>query len=61
MTRLSDVKLQQQDSELPPIGQRVLVECDDYRCLAYRGETGRWYNAFNNQELPKIIRVCFLK
>jgi hypothetical protein len=41
---------------LPPEGLIVLVQCQDFRCLAYRKE-GKWKSAFGNEELETVIRI----
>jgi len=29
----------------------VLVQCDNYQCMAYRDVDGKWRGYFNNEEL----------
>jgi len=42
---------------LPPIGERVVVRCADFRCLAYRDAEGKWRDARNDKELPEVLEV----
>jgi len=42
---------------LPPAGQRVVVQCEGYRCLAYRDREGKWRSAQSDAELTKVLRI----
>jgi hypothetical protein len=42
---------------LPPPGLLVLVQCDGFRCMAYRTTDGRWMSAFSFEELQSVISV----
>ena len=42
---------------LPAHGERVVVRCAGFRCLAYRDTKGKWRNAHGDQELPEVIEV----
>jgi len=48
------------ESDLPPVGLNVWVQCDGFRCLAYRTKDGRWLTAFGNKEVKDVIRVLSL-
>jgi hypothetical protein len=48
-------------AELPPVGQKVMVQCEGYRGLAYRDDSGVWKNAGNNKNLPKDVEILPLK
>jgi hypothetical protein len=46
---------------LPAIGEPVIVQCANYRCMAYRDREGRWRDWFYKDELPgnvEVIIVC---
>ncbi len=46
-----------QDPHLPRVGEQVVVQCEGFRCLAYRDKDGKWRAAQGGQELPKVIKV----
>ena len=48
---------QEKENILPPVGQKVLVQCRSFRCLAYRDENGRWRRAFGTKELPEVLQI----
>jgi GH24 family phage-related lysozyme (muramidase) len=41
--------------ELPPAGQKVMVQCEGYRGLAYRNNNGIWKSVIGNQTLPAVM------
>jgi hypothetical protein len=43
--------------QLPNAGKHVLVQCDGYRCLAYRSSEGAWRSVYGNEELKTVIEV----
>ena len=43
--------------ELPPVGLNVWVQCEGYRCPAYRTKDGKWMTAIGNKEVKDVIRV----
>ena len=45
------------EPELPPVGLNVWVQCEGYRCLAYRTKEGKWMTAIGNKEVKDVIRV----
>jgi len=45
------------ERELPAPGERVMVRCHDFRCLAYRDAEGKWRDAEHDKELPEVIEV----
>jgi hypothetical protein len=45
------------ESELPPVGLNVWVQCEGYRCLAYRTKDGKWMTAIGHKEVKNVIRV----
>ena len=45
------------DDPLPPVGKKVLVQAEGFRCLAFRDKDGKWRNAFSRAELPGTIRM----
>ena len=42
---------------LPAVGEHVLVQCRQFRCLAYRTADGKWWTVYGNQELRDVIKV----
>jgi len=34
-----------------------MVQCDGYRCLAYRDEQGKWRSVYGHQELPSVLAI----
>jgi len=60
IVEMSAKKIEEQDeteSELPPVGLNVWVQCEGFRCLAYRTKDGKWLTAFGNKEVKDVIRV----
>jgi hypothetical protein len=47
----------QPDDPLPPIGERVLVQTEHFRCLAFRDKDGKWKDAYHGNELAGTVRV----
>jgi hypothetical protein len=45
------------DSSLPPVGLNVIVQCDGFRCLAYRNLDGKWIATFDKRELDNVQYV----
>jgi len=43
------------DAVLPPVGERVIVQCDGFRCVGICNESGRWLDAYDNHPLPEIL------
>jgi len=41
----------------PFVNEFFLVQGDGFCCMAYRDPEGKWRGAFNNEELPGVIRV----
>ena len=40
---------------LPRVGERVIVECEGFRCLGFCNPMGHWVDAYNNQVLNGVI------
>jgi hypothetical protein len=47
-------------AELPAFGQKVIVQCEGYRGLAYQNSTGQWKTDDDNRNLPKYIEILLL-
>lgn len=43
------------DAVLPRIGERVIVQCEGFRCVGVCDADGRWLDAYNDQPLPDIL------
>ena len=54
-------KKKDSEAALPPAGQKVLVQCQGYRGLAYRNSTGQWKTAVDRRNLPKDVEILPLK
>jgi hypothetical protein len=48
---------QEDENDLPPVGELVLVQCDHYRCLAFRDKHGKWRSPFSKMELSGVVSV----
>ena len=46
-------------SKLPATGQRVMVRCRGYSCLAYRDKEGKWRDAARDVELAEVLEVLW--
>jgi hypothetical protein len=43
------------DTMLPPVGERVIVQCEGFLCVGICDVNGRWLDAYNHQPLPNVI------
>ncbi|HWC58414.1 MAG TPA: hypothetical protein VHC44_01875 [Verrucomicrobiae bacterium] len=43
--------------QLPPPAVPVQVQCEGYRCLAYRDKNGTWINYHNGQPLKGTVKL----
>jgi hypothetical protein len=41
--------------QLPEIGSRYLVQCENFMCMAIYDEDGKWKSLSNGKELPSVI------
>jgi len=41
--------------QLPPNGKTVIVNCREFRCLAYVDKEGIWRDDFKSEELVGVI------
>ena len=55
LERLSDEATTTIDEVLPPVGRRVIVQCDGFRCIGVCNANGIWVDIFNNQPLPPVL------
>ncbi len=39
------------------VGERAVVRCAGFRCLACRGADGKWRDAKDGKELPEVLEV----
>jgi hypothetical protein len=44
-------------SPAPPEGEVVLVQCEKFRCLAFRDQQGKWRSPFSKMELHNVVGV----
>jgi hypothetical protein len=42
---------------LPVIGLPVQVQCDTFKCMAFRDSDGRWIDFFSRKFLPRVLGV----
>jgi hypothetical protein len=42
---------------LPAVGEHVLVQCRQFRCLACRTEDGKWRSVYTSEELSDVIKI----
>jgi hypothetical protein len=45
------------EAELPPVGKEVLVQCEGFRGLARRNDTGRWKSVIGKMDLPRYVEI----
>ena len=55
LARLDDEMNLAVDAVLPPVGERVIVQCEGFRCVGVCDVNGRWLDTYNNQPLPDVI------
>jgi hypothetical protein len=44
--------------QLPEIGGRYLVKCENFMCIAVFDKDGKWKSFSNGKELPDVINFC---
>jgi hypothetical protein len=42
---------------LPPVGEVVLVQCKNFRCLAFRDKYGKWRSPYSQMELTHVVHM----
>lgn len=42
---------------LPPVGEPVVVQCERFRCLAFRDRDGKWKDWFDKGEITGSVQV----
>ncbi len=42
---------------LPVLGVPVQVQCDGFKCMAFRDRQGRWVDLFTREFVPRILGV----
>lgn len=45
------------NGESPFLVEFFMVQGAGFQCMAYRHRDGKWHGAFDNKELPGIVRV----
>lgn len=58
----SNRPLQRSDAQyvsLPPPGERVVVRCQGFKCLAYRDTKGVWRADKDDKELSEVLEIVF--
>lgn len=46
-----------ESSAVPPADEVVLVQCEKFRCLAFRDRYGKWRSPFSKMELDGVVHV----
>jgi hypothetical protein len=58
---VTDMSLQSDENResvtLPPVDEVVLVQCESFRCLAFRDKHGKWRSPFSKMELNGVVQV----
>ena len=44
---------------MPEPGKEVVVQCEGFRCLAYRDEEGGWKSSSDHEQLEGVVKVLF--
>jgi hypothetical protein len=55
LATLNDEAMATIDAVLPPVGERVIVQCEGFRCVGICYINGCWVDAFDNQPLPEVL------
>jgi hypothetical protein len=55
LAQLKDGVATTTDEVLPRVGERVIVQCEGFRCLGVCDHNGRWVDAYNDRELPDVL------
>ena len=56
-----DMQQSQKAEKRPPLAIPVHVQCDGFRCLAYRDESGAWVYYHNGELLKGPVRIIEYK
>jgi hypothetical protein len=55
MTVTTNKKLNLVRDQLPPVGKRVSIVCEDVRCIGYRDALGIWREDNTRKQLTEVI------
>ena len=55
LARLSNTVTTTSDEVLPPVGERVMVQCEGFRCVGLCDQDGQWVDSYNHQPLPDVF------
>jgi hypothetical protein len=44
---------------LPVFGLPVQVQCDGFKCMAFRDREGRWVDLFSREFVPRVLGVVY--
>lgn len=42
---------------LPPLGVPVQVQCDGFKCMAFRDKDGHWTDLFSRKRFSRVLGV----
>jgi hypothetical protein len=45
---------------LPALGVPVQVQCDGFKCMAFRDKQGNWKDFFTRESLPGVLGVVMV-
>jgi hypothetical protein len=45
---------------LPKPGLPVQVQCDGFKCMAFRDKEGRWVDFFSHEFIPRVLGVVLV-
>ena len=58
MTNPPSRSIGEESDILPPLpDELMLVQCEKFRCLAFRDRQGKWRSPFSKMELPRVVHV----
>ena len=55
LAKLNNEMMTTIDAVLPPVGERVIVQCEGFRCVGICDINGRWVDTHNNQPLSVVL------
>jgi hypothetical protein len=55
LARLRDSGTTTSDEVLPPVGARVIVQCEGFSCVGMCDQNGRWVDSYNHAPLPEVL------
>jgi len=50
-------KAEEKYGPLPRFGLPVQVQCEGFKCMAYRDKAGKWIDLFTHENVPRVLGV----